>query len=676
MNKILTVLLTIFLILSVFLLNIGIVLAIEDYTSWQEVDPNGRLTRNTANVTWAGLTEDEDAYVYKNFGDNFFSGDFVHYLTLEVTDYTNGHNLGVWALTNILNDLYDIQNVSGDALVVNLAGATPKLTCFQVAGGGGLQGNSIDIVEDTPYYLKIVRDEAVGDDGTLYCYIYDDEERTSLVGTSSVALDSKVDFKYVHTPITWDFNQAAQPSSGWVSDLSMGAEDNPLYVPTVITYPTILDFGGATFVGWGSSENGELLEAAFDVGLSSGNYTIEFDANISGNSFFAEITTDNLTIGTTYYYQAKARNLWGWGYGLEKEFQFWPQQLRVDTNEATVVQTLSGNFTAAFSVTINPVVGANVSARMSTSYPSFASPITLYTSYAYGGTYAFDTWNGTVGTEGVLLPDTTYYYQGYAEHNSITWYGNTKSFTTANATIPDKPVVSIIDIKDVGRQYGEDYVVEVKGKVYTGNTTDWIINVGFQFSQDRSPSGELLPTFYDCPVHERAPDNTFTAVYSLANADWYSGQRLYFRAYTTTPYYGKIYSILLSIELSSRDNDTIETIGDEENEPPEVISIMDDMFDRARLSLGLVGTMGTWAFLGIILLITSLIFGGIMIAAPDGLAKSAVALAWILTSIAIIGGFIFTGKLGLWPIFILVGGTVSLILLVLSLRFSGGRQSG
>jgi len=51
----------------------------QDYTTYTETDPNDRFAVANNVITVTGLTNDEDAYVYKDFGAGYFA-DFTHYL--------------------------------------------------------------------------------------------------------------------------------------------------------------------------------------------------------------------------------------------------------------------------------------------------------------------------------------------------------------------------------------------------------------------------------------------------------------------------------------------------------------------------------------------------------------------------------------------------------------------
>lgn len=110
--------------------------------------------------------------------------------------------------------------------------------------------------------------------------------------------------------------------------------------------------------------------------------------------------------------------------------------------------------------------------------------------------------------------------------------------------------------------------------------------------------------------------------------------------------------------------------------PPETGNVFLDFINEWRVSMGLIGTFGTWAFMGMIILAVSLLFGIAMVVVDTAVGRSAVGVAWLLSSISVIGAFLFTGQLGIWPILILTGGLVALIVIVLSVKLSGGGNNG
>ena len=173
-------------------------MANQDLTTYTEVDSNNRLTVISSKVTFAGLQKGDDAWVYYDFGANYFDGDFEHLLEVYL-DASDAWGFGsVWALTNTIDGTYDIAAANGDYLIVAIGkdASNYRIQIRELDGGTKYSDTYVPSL-DTLYYLKVKRDEAVGTYGTLYCYIYDDADRTSLVDTLTITLhSSKKDFRY------------------------------------------------------------------------------------------------------------------------------------------------------------------------------------------------------------------------------------------------------------------------------------------------------------------------------------------------------------------------------------------------------------------------------------------------------------------------------------------------
>ena len=178
---------------------------VENFTTYTSVDPNEKFTITSTRITFDSLTGNETAYVYKDMGENHFDGDFEHLVTISwADDSVKNTYASQWALTNELNDLTTIYDNSGSFLAARMTMESEnwcRIYILEIDSGdwnaditpdAGIYDN------DTPYYFKIIRDESVGSYGTIYLYIYDDAERTSLVDTLSVVLhSSKKDFRYI-----------------------------------------------------------------------------------------------------------------------------------------------------------------------------------------------------------------------------------------------------------------------------------------------------------------------------------------------------------------------------------------------------------------------------------------------------------------------------------------------
>lgn len=180
-------------------------MAVEDLTTYTETDPNSRITVTSARSSWASLTKNEDAFVYKDKGVAHFSGDYEHLVTAYLDACDLNSLVLCWALTNLVDDLRGIDDGGGDEHCVGLR--SPSSGNYEVKlyelYSGSLAGDAYVCSLDTAYYLKIKRDEGTGANGTLYCYIYSDSARTNLLDTLTLALNEKEDFRYIYVTQTY-----------------------------------------------------------------------------------------------------------------------------------------------------------------------------------------------------------------------------------------------------------------------------------------------------------------------------------------------------------------------------------------------------------------------------------------------------------------------------------------
>ena len=178
-----------------------------DFTDYTKVDPNGRFTSVLDyRIEVTGLTQNEDAYIYKDMGQDCFDGDFLAYMEIEFSAMADGDNTIVFGLANLVDDFNGIDTASGDelAVVLNRTGAAYKIMLYEL-DAGTLYSDSYTGALNTKYYLTIKRDEAVGTYGTLYCYIYSDEARSALFDTLTLTLHtSKKDLRYLYAVQSWN----------------------------------------------------------------------------------------------------------------------------------------------------------------------------------------------------------------------------------------------------------------------------------------------------------------------------------------------------------------------------------------------------------------------------------------------------------------------------------------
>jgi len=257
----------------------------EDYTAYVEYDLDSKYTVTAHQITVEDLTRNEVAFIYRDFGVNYFSGDFEFDVEGQVKATSNGLATGYcWALTNLLQSLNVIDGVSGDFLAVSFQeedGDVEWRIYLTECDGGTLYEDYYICSADTTYYLTIKRDESVGTYGTLYCYIYSDSARTTLVDTLTLTLHtSKKDFRYLH---------AAQSYGGGIHNVFDGVYANlGLIRPISLFDAARIDLGRGTShpqIFTGKVEKIEYIDRAEEYEYSS---IVKISGRCNGWQLFAK----------------------------------------------------------------------------------------------------------------------------------------------------------------------------------------------------------------------------------------------------------------------------------------------------------------------------------------------------------------------------------------------------
>jgi len=310
-------------------------MAYENFTGYTEEDPNEKITVAANTVSWEELSRDEAAYVYKDFGADYFAG----YFSINLAVYTDDHDVSgtgsvaAFALTNLVDDLRGIFVADGDYIAISHAayiGGHYRITLIVINDGasGGSDNTAKYAIElDKTYYLTLIRNETVGDYGTLYLLIYSDSGRTDLIDTLTVTLQKKVDFRYLFAVVTQD-DGGSQWHTGATMNLELTAN---VSVPTVVTLPVTgitnydaIGNGNITDLGGGAASAHGVCWNTTGSPTVADNYTDEGAKESTG--LFDSLMTD-LAPGTKYYVKAYATNLGGTGYGDEKTFNTTPLEL-------------------------------------------------------------------------------------------------------------------------------------------------------------------------------------------------------------------------------------------------------------------------------------------------------------------------------------------------------------
>ena len=284
----------------------------QDFTTYTEVDPSTYFAVTGDTITVTLLPRNVDAYIYKDFGVDNFSGNFTH--EIEISTTTSGVEIAyVWMLANLVDDSKGIDDASGDFL--GLYFYENDIILVECDGGTTYTASDYNISTDgTVYYITIVRDEDVGTYGTIYAYIYSDAAKTTLLATRSIALhSSKKDFRYLYGVNSYN-SGAVQARSCVISNLSIGATGS-LSVSGIINAGADINVAGNIIVHDGGLIETDIInEATTDAGVTidsviakDGGITLTASINLAlgagkgiifgdGNTEIYEKTDNNLYV--------------------------------------------------------------------------------------------------------------------------------------------------------------------------------------------------------------------------------------------------------------------------------------------------------------------------------------------------------------------------------------------
>ncbi len=306
-------------------------MANEDFTTYTEVDPNSRISVTASRITFTGLTIDESAYVYKDYGASYFSGAHESLLTFRASAQSAAGGWLIWALTNDVDDWQGLidANKTIVGVMLNAGGADRHIGLTGLNAGnqvGALPGYVYTF--DTTYYLKVVIDPAVGANGTIYLYIYSNAARTTLLNTQSYALSAALagDYRYIFGIMSRNFT-AGFTVSGYVEDLSFTLASTPTVTNqavTAISGTTATGNSNITSLGFPDPTAHGVCWKTYAAFVADGLEPTTSDSKTDEGAVAATgaFTTPmtGLIAGIKYRLRAYATNIQGTGYSNAVEF--------------------------------------------------------------------------------------------------------------------------------------------------------------------------------------------------------------------------------------------------------------------------------------------------------------------------------------------------------------------
>jgi hypothetical protein len=253
----------------------------ENFSSYTEVDPNSHIsiTNYTVNIDFY---RDEDAYLYKDYGANYFQ-DFEHKIDLNITYVDASAWLAVPLYANAVNGVQGLRNAGENYFHFHVWTGTTTWTAALKEWYGGTEyaSNTYAANYDTWYYLTIKKTGT-----TLEAKIYNDSARTNLLTTLSLTLHSDYQMRYIYVCNT--INTATTQNS--IGDIAN------LYIRKIVDPEPSHGAWGAEETPPPQIESLRLSETTNDVNITSINvYTYyDWEVNVTDENTIADLK--NVTI--------------------------------------------------------------------------------------------------------------------------------------------------------------------------------------------------------------------------------------------------------------------------------------------------------------------------------------------------------------------------------------------
>jgi hypothetical protein len=410
------------------------------------------------------------------------------------------------------------------------------------------------------------------------------------------------------------------------------------------------------------------------VGSSSGSAVTVQEVGSWGTGIYGMLA-QGLPVNTNIYVRAFARN--GAGFSdnsITNTVNFTtlsgiPNVTNVGSSVNSTIVTLTGSIS-------NLNGGAVAEAGF-----SYGIVTGVYTNSAYIPFTTIGTYQVTLGTTQQLSPSTTYYYLAFAQGSGgLGWATNEMQFTTG-ATVnisTDAPTVVTYDptVITTNSFKANGGITDIGGGYITHRGFQWSIN-GASWAQDGINAGnqsQLISAYTGWSVGNFSVN--FTASTGVS--------KMYYRAFVLqisptsslyVPVYGDVKVAIFSTVPGQPGTSATPPSGPGTN-------FKNDFTNQLKQTMnnwGMDNPAGHWAFMGILMMIAGVIGIGLMIycavAKMGQLAVKGVMVITLAVELAILGTFIFSGLLGIWPVIILIVGVIGWLFMIFGNVFNGGRQA-
>ena len=196
-------------------------MATEVFTNYTEVDANNKLTVTSSRATGANVGRDEEVYLYKDFGPNYFNNLYVTFelYVASTSVYAIDPNIAAVGGMGFANVVDDVSGFS--ATDINVMIGTEPINAFKLwlVRGPGAASDVYIGAADTIYYCLL---ERAVDSDTVTLKIYSDAARTTLLDTLTISgVGVTTQWRYCYGFVNWDGGYAGTEFDGYVQNLNI-----------------------------------------------------------------------------------------------------------------------------------------------------------------------------------------------------------------------------------------------------------------------------------------------------------------------------------------------------------------------------------------------------------------------------------------------------------------------
>jgi len=236
-----------------------------DLTLWNEEDDNNRITPDIDSMEISGMTREEDARLYKDYGNDKFNSSFRYIIKVERDSPVSSPNAAYCVLAMFSKDLKDPKTIDDDGDdciqvfyedIPDWDSGVVKLV-YREMGFLREQYLFVSISTNEDYWLHLVRTGTQDSPGVLRLEIYEEEEADVKLDYAEITLDSMVAWRYITLGSSYNDGTSGTDFTGRISSVGINTDVAQAYV----AYSRKTDGTGWKFLKSSGEEVPKLIEA-------------------------------------------------------------------------------------------------------------------------------------------------------------------------------------------------------------------------------------------------------------------------------------------------------------------------------------------------------------------------------------------------------------------------------